>query len=181
MDRASPTIKWPQEKPPAVIFGRAGATNADYDAMKHVVTLDPWKLTTWTECLDALTFECQNALQRPEMKTALRAGGGAVASVEYESDKMYIEALKRVNKAKDIDHLVEILEIPEDFLKQADYEKCAKAGRVERPSRIDLPEQEKRQALWWYVTQHWNDEQRMQVWIAEAHGEGVVSSELLYG
>ena len=172
-------MQWPKDKKPSVVFGRA-VTTAFYDFNKHVITLDPWKLNTWTQMLDALTFECQNAIQRNILKETSKKGGVALAETEYESDKMYVNALLRINEAKDLNELVNILKIPKAFLKPADFETSLSNKKVERPDRNNLPEQNKRQALWWWKTQSWPDRQRKKLWILENHGEGVASSVELY-
>lgn len=180
------SIKWkdnppPSNKPPAVVFGRA-VTTAFYDSAKHVITLDPWKLGSWSEHLDALTFECQNALQRKELRAALREEGGtATAAVEYESDKKYVDAIKGINKASTLDQLVKKLGIDKRFLVPANHAACVKTGKVDRPDRSVMPEQDKRQALWWWKTKNWSDDQRKQIWMMENHGVGVGSSIEIYG
>jgi len=179
------SIKWkdnlpPSNKPPAVVFGRA-VTTAFYDSAKHVITLDPWKLGSWSEHLDALTFECQNALQRKELRAALREKGGtATAAVEYESDKKYVDAIKGINKASTLDQLVTKLGIGKEYLVPANYAACVKAEKVDRPDRSVMPEQDKRQALWWWKTKDWGDEQRKTMWMLETHGIGVGSSIEIY-
>jgi hypothetical protein len=165
---------------PAVVFGHA-VTTAFYDAARHVVVLDPWKLTTATAMLDSLTFECQNALQRVELKAGLKDTTGAkTAAVEYESDKKYVEALKSIHKASSLDALAKAVGLPTDVLTPADYSVCKAAKTVALPGRDVMPEQDKRQTLWWWKTQSWSDEERREVWMIENHGEGVGSSVELY-
>lgn len=165
---------------PAIVFGHA-VTTAFYDATKHVVVLDPWKLETATAMLDSLTFECQNALQRVELKAGLKDTTGAkTAAVEYESDKKYVEALKSIHKASSLDDLATAVGIPTNLLTPADFSACVAAKTVALPARSEMPEQDKRQTLWWWKTQSWSDEERKQVWVIENHGEGVASSVELY-
>jgi hypothetical protein len=173
------SIEWPKNLKPSIVFGRA-VTTAFYDSARHVITLDPWKLNTWTEILDSMTFECQNALQREEIREALRKGGKETAEVEYESDKHYVEALYQINNVEGINALVTALAIPKRFLVEANYDLSKRNCKVDRPDRSQLPEQNKRQALWWWMTKSWTEKQRQDVWILENHGEGVKSSVELY-
>lgn len=116
---------------PAVVFGHA-VTTAFYDAARHVIVLDPWKLTSATAMLDSLTFECQNALQRVDLKAGLKDTTGAkTAAVEYESDKKYVEALKSIHKASSLDALAKAVGLPTDVLTPADYSVC-KAAKTSR-------------------------------------------------
>ncbi len=173
------SIAWPQGKKPGIVYGPT-VTTGFYDATKHTITLNPEKLVNATEMLDTLTFECQNALQRPELRQALREGGHATAGVEYNSDRQYLTAIMQVNKAQNIDELVVKLAIPSEFLVEASYETSKISRNVERPERSLLPQQDKRQAIWWWKTKNWSDEQRKEIWMLENHGEGVASSTELY-
>jgi hypothetical protein len=79
-----------------------------------------------------------------------------------------------------LDALAAAVGLPTDLLVPADYGDCKTAKTVPLPARDALPEQDKRQTLWWWKTQAWTDEQRKEIWMIENHGEGVGSSTELY-
>jgi len=175
-------LAWGGRKP-AIVFGPT-LTTGFFDTTFNVITLDPVKNATADELLDTLTFECQNALQRSKLSSAQKKEekerGRAVAEVEFESDRMYTQALLQINQASDFDQLVQKLAVPAKYLKEADYATSLQNKKVERPDRSEFPAQDKRQALWWWKTKGWNDDQRKQVWIAENHGDDVGATEEIY-
>ncbi len=171
--------KLPPNKRPTVVRGPA-LTGANFDTSKNVITIDPTKVTDATAILDFITFEFQNVLQREALREATRKGGEAVAEIEYLSDQRYVESLIQINKAQEIEELVVALGVPREFLVEVTFGDALKAKKVDRPPKSTLPRQDMRQALWWWKTRRWSDDQRKQVWMAENHGEGVESSTELY-
>lgn len=170
---------------PKVVFGPT-LTTGFFERITNTITLDPEKNSTADALLDTLLFEANNAVQRAALTEAQTAErfeanrGLAVAAVEYVTDKRYVEGLMAVHGVQTIDALVAALGIPQEYLVEADYETAKDSHKVDRPDRSALAEQDKRQALWWWKTRNWTDEQRKEVWIAENHGEGVGSSEAVY-
>ena len=174
-------LDWGGKSPPAIVFGPT-LTTGFYDRILHVVTVDPVKNASADAKLDTLLFELQNALQRSAFGEAARQEdrGAMTAQVEYGSDKRYVEALLRVYGAANVGELVTALAIDAKYLVEADYDSCWAAGTVALPPRSEMPEQNKRQAVWWWKTRNWTEEQRKKMWVKENHGEGVASSEVLY-
>jgi hypothetical protein len=177
------SLPWSGRKP-AIVFGPTPTTGF-FDTTYNVITLDPVKNKNADELLDTLTFECQNALQRTRLSSAQKVEdkkerGRAVAETEFVSDKNYVESLLRVNKASDYDQLVQKLAVPAEYLQPADYATSLKNRRVERPDSKTFPGQDKRQALWWWKTKGWGEQQKKDVWIAEQHSEEMESSEEAY-
>jgi hypothetical protein len=194
---AGPGLKAPFK--PGILFGHTESGGL-FARSHHVITLDETLSTD--EQIIALTFEVQNARNRErfmdaqrhaasatkEMKDEARIAavqGLATAAVEYQANKDYIAALKRIYRATDIDALVQVLRIPQQFMQaRASYEACKADRQVPMPPRgtgpNELAGEENRQALWWWKTRDWTDEQRQYIWGATAHAPGMAASVATY-
>jgi len=177
------TKTFPQGKPPTVVYGPT-LTGANYDSKKHVITIDPSKDPG--DALDFVLFEIENAVQGKEMREALnikdgKTRGEAVAELEFVTDLRYVESLKTIYNAHNIEELVVALEIPPELLVAADYQSALQKKEVPMPDKSTLPRQDMRQALWYWKTKGWSDEEKKRVWMASKHGEGVEGTADLYG
>lgn len=169
-------IKFGKQKP-AVVLGPA-STTGHFNSVYNVITLDASKMPTADEQLDTLLFESQNAKQKGELYKAKQSKRkGATAKVEYDTDRMYVEGLKAIHGCKDYAALVAQLGIPEKLLEFATYKKNTE---VPMPKPSVLSSQDERQALWWYKTSKWSDEQRKAIWMFSKHGIGMGSTYETY-
>ena len=140
--------------------------------------------------LDTLLFETGNARRKKEYaavdkaKTDPQTKGYKKAELEYDVDVEYIDGLKRIHRAGDLDELVAQLGIPRKFLvKQGLSAAQSKSSPpyVDMPSTSDLPTQAHRQALWFWKTSEWDVKERRHIWVIENHTTlGMGASNMAY-
>ena len=173
---------WPGGLKPRIVAHPSVITGANYDRGGHLIKVSP-TLRDPTVVLDFIMFECENARRQKAFATAQKTGARAVAELEFQSDTAYAEGLKTVYRAADWTELVANLNVPIPMrLPQAfDTGKSSTENNVTMPDKSQLSSQAQRQALWYFKTEAWTNEQRRDVWIASAHGEGLGSSEEIYG
>ena len=159
----------------------------NYDRVLHVITLDPDKNPTPDALLDTLAFESQNAVQRSKMTSAANISQEgprmkAVAAAEFITDKRYAESLIKSWDAANIDDLVRNkLELDEKYLVECSYKNIrATTGKIVMPSRDEMPEQNRRQALWFWLTRAWSEKEQLEIWAATEHAEGMKATNETY-
>lgn len=163
-------IKWPGKKPKI----RAGGaqTEAFYTGVRpHTIVLDP-TVTDPTNMLDAIMFECQNALQGEVLE---KATGAAKGTQEFVSWEMYMAQLKETVKATDDRDLCVKLAVPTQEMTPVTYSDSI--TKVELPKNLT---QRQKYALWNFKTAEWTRDQRIRVWTETPHGEGMASTAETY-
>jgi hypothetical protein len=166
---------------PRIVGNPSVTTGANYDSANHLIKVSP-TIRDPTEALDYITFECENARRAVSFKQAQKEGARAVAELEFQSDKAYVEGLMRVYAAANWAQLVDKLNVPASMCQTQAYDTGKRPAEnvVAMPDKNQLASQAQRQALWYFKTQAWSEEQRKDVWINSKHGEGLGTSEQLY-
>jgi hypothetical protein len=165
---------------PGVMIGPCPSVGF-YDAQYHVIVLDPSKNPTPDELLDTLLFESYNAVRRPQYKAEMNKGGEATAKVEFKTDEAYVNALVGIYGATSLRDLVTRgFGIDAEHLGQADFATAKEEGGVRLPDKSKLGRQSHRQALWWWKTQDWDEQQRRQLWGEAPHAPGMAASTATY-
>jgi hypothetical protein len=182
VERLLAVTDWPAGQKPRIVGHPSVTTGANYDRANHLIKISP-ALRDPTAALDFISFECENARRRTGFAVAQKTGAREVAELEFQSDTAYAEGLKPVYRAANWAELVEKLAVPVPLRQPQvfDASKSYTENVVKMPDKSALPSQAQRQALWYFKTEAWTQEQRREVWIASSHGEGLGSSEALYG
>jgi hypothetical protein len=182
----------PLADPPEVYLA-ASKSDGHYDAGTNRIIIDVLKNDTDEKCLDTLKFESYNASAGERIREVKRTATSAeeyalgIISVEFASTEREIASLMQeydVEPGTERERaaaLVRAMEISEDILQRwgpVSYMESVsgKPVPVEMPDKAVLPEQPKRNALWWYRVSGWDRADKVKEWGWHPHTVGGLSS-----
>lgn len=182
-------LEWGEVKTPRI---RPGATQSEgyFTGVKIVagvesagdIVVDP--TLDALAALDTILYESQNALQGKVLQEAV---GERKAEQEFVSLENYIRGLFVVSSITNDDarELCVQLGVPELYLVPPVAYSDGKNpydNKPVLPSEAELKGQNKRSALWWYLTggRGWDRAKRVAVFVATEHAPGMASSGATY-
>jgi hypothetical protein len=163
-----PIVKW---EAPAIVFGPT-PSKGFYDSSTRTIQVDLDKHENDLAVLDTILYESINAMRIAECELAMEEFH------EYGTDLVYIDKLKEIYGVGLSQLCIKLgvtqyMSIPDEYT-------CVKQGFVPMPTTAEVGRQSARQALWFWKTEGWSEDNKKMLYGASPHAPGMKSTDETY-